>query len=216
MCEGIWRNRTGQRVVITRCEPVGGQQWTDGCEFYSDDGRYYQSEREDSQDLVTFVGLLPDKSQRAPVSRPAETESTTAVAGGVSDDPGRIIHNLEQRLEAAKNRNSQALNQLVERDQAINEKSAEIARLRTELQQTEAWRTAATDAHSQSETLRIEQATEIERLQAELRGYAAESHRQLRARQAEHDKATATLRAEQRGAQQAYLAAIKTFLEASR
>jgi uncharacterized protein (DUF3084 family) len=169
MCEGIWRNRTGQRVVITQCEPVGGQQWTDGFEFYSDDGRYYQSEREDSQDLVTFVGLLPDKSQRAPVSRPAETESTTAVGGGVSDDPGRIIHNLEQRLEAAKNRNSQALNQLMERDQAINEKTAEIDRLRTELQQTQAWRTAATDAHSQVEALRIEQATEIERLRAEWR-----------------------------------------------
>ena len=41
-------------------------------------------------------------------------------------------------------------------------------------------------------------------------------NRQLRARQAEHDKATATLRAEQRGAQAAYLAAIKAFLEASR
>lgn len=226
MCEGIWRNRTGQRVVITRCEPVGGQQWTDGCEFYSDDGRYYQSEREDSQDLVTFVGLLPDKSQRAPVSRPAETESTTAVAGGVSDDPGRIIHNLEQRLEAAKNRNSQALNQLVERDQAINEKSAEIARLRTELQQTEAWRTAATDAHSQSEALRIEQTAEIARLQAE-RQSEFNAAQQLRSEVAQLerllDDARDNLRALEadgtamdhhcEGMKAAFLAVIKTFVE---
>ena len=63
MCEGIWRNRTGQRVVITRREPVGGQQWTDGFECYSDNGRYYQSGREDGQDLVSFVGLLQDSSQ---------------------------------------------------------------------------------------------------------------------------------------------------------
>ena len=90
ICEGVWRNRTGQRVLITRCEPVGGQQWTDGFECYSDDGRYYQSQREDSQDLVAFVGLLP-------VSRPAETESTTAVAGSVSDDPGRIIYELKEQ-----------------------------------------------------------------------------------------------------------------------
>jgi len=87
--------------------------------------------------------------------------------GGVSDDPGRIIYDLEERLKAA---------------------NATI----------------------------IGQTAEIERLKAELRGYAAESHRQLRTLQASHDTATATLRAEQRGAQAAYLAAIKTFLEASR
>ena len=66
--------------------------------------------------------------------------------GGVSDDPGRIIYDLEERLKTA---------------------NATIDRLRTELQQTQQWRTAATDAHSQSETLRIEQSAEIERLKAE-------------------------------------------------
>ena len=157
ICEGVWRNRVGQRVVITQCEPVGGQQWTDGCEFYSDDGRYYQSEREDSQDLVSFVGLLP-------VSRPAETESTTAVAGGVSDDPGRIIYELGEKLKTA--------------NATISNQSAEIARL-----------------------------------QAELRVERTDSHRQLRTLQTTHDNATATLQAEQRGAQAAYLATIKTFLE---
>ena len=137
-----------------------------------DDGRF--SAKESNLDLVAFVGLLP-------VSRPAETESTTAVAGGVSDDPGRIIYDLGEKLKTAH---------------------ATIDQLRTELEQ--------------SQGVRRSLAAEIERLQTELRGYAAESHRQLRARQAEHDKATATLRAEQRGAQQAYLAAIKAFLEASR
>ena len=202
LCEGIWRNRTGQRVVITRCEPVGGQQWTDGFECYSDNGRYYQSGREDTEDLVEFVRPLPDSSQRAPVSRPAETESTTAVAGGVSDDPGRIIYELEQRLAAETKRTEQAQRYISDANEAINEKTATIERLRAELEQSQGVRTSL--------------AAEIERLQTELRGYAAESHRQLRARQAEHDKATATLRAEQRGAQAAYLAAIKTFLEASR
>ena len=169
ICQGIWRNRTGQRVFVTQCEPVDGQRWTNGVDYYSDNGSFWGEGRESPHDLVSFVGLLPDKSQRAPVSRPAETESTTAVAGGVSDDPGRIIHNLEQKLEAAKSRNRQAQEQLAQRHQTINDQSAEIDRLRTELQQTEAWRTAATDAHSQSETLRIEQATEIERLKAEWR-----------------------------------------------
>ena len=66
--------------------------------------------------------------------------------GGVSDDPGRIIYDVEEALKAA---------------------NAMIDRLRAELQQTQAWRTAATDAHSQVEALRIEQSTEIARLQAE-------------------------------------------------
>jgi len=186
MCEGVWRQRCGQRVVITRCEPVGGQQWTDGREYYSDDGRYYQSQREDNQDLVAFVGLLP-------VSRPAETESTTAVAGGVSDDPGRIIYDLEEKLKTA--------------NATVIDQTAENERLQAEWQSEF---TAAQQLRSEGDQLRAE----IERLQAELRGYAAESHRQLRTLQASHDSATATLRAEQRGAQAAFLAAIKTFLEA--
>ena len=68
--------------------------------------------------------------------------------GGVSDDPGRIIYELQEQLA---------------------EYHARIERLRAELQQTQAWRTAATDAHSQSEALRIEQATEIDKLKAEWR-----------------------------------------------
>jgi hypothetical protein len=91
----------------------------------------------------------------------------------------------------------------------VPDQSAEIARLQAEWQSEF---TAAQQLRSEIERLQAE----IERLQAELRGYAAESHRQLRTLQASHDSATATLRAEQRGAQAAFLAAIKTFLEASR
>ncbi len=152
MCEGVWRNRTGQRVVITQCEPVGGQQWTDGLEFYSDDGRYYQSQREDSQDLVSFVGLLP-------VNRPAETESTTAVAGGVSEDPGRIIYELEERLAAETKRTEQA-QRYISTNEALDEKTAEIDRLRIELQETYAgW--------SGSNSALAEQTAEIDRLKAQ-------------------------------------------------
>jgi len=155
-------------VAVIPCDRrEGGQRWTDGIIHYFDDGTVTFAEGGSVVDLVEYIGPFPYSSQRAPVSRPAETESTTAVAGGVSDDPGRMIYELDEKLKTA---------------------NATI----------------------------ISQTAEIERLQTELRGYAAESHRQLRARQAEHDKATATLRAEQRGAQQAYLAAIKTFLEASR
>jgi chromosome segregation ATPase len=193
----------------------------------SDDGRF--SAKESNLDLVEHLGPLPDSSQRAPVSRPAETESTTAVAGGVSDDPGRIIYNLEQRLEAAKERNSKAMNQLAERDKTINEKTAEIDRLRTELQQTQVWRTAATDAHSQSEVQRTEMQAENERLQAEwqteftaaqklrsevqqLEGLNCKLSEILRDLQ-EHHTAT-DHRAE--GARLAFLDVIKTLLEVRR
>jgi septal ring factor EnvC (AmiA/AmiB activator) len=87
--------------------------------------------------------------------------------------------------------------------------TAEIARLQTD------WKTefsAAQQLRSENDRLRAE----IERVRDELRGYAAETHRQLRTLQQSHDSATATLRAEQRGAQAAFLAAIKAFLEASR
>jgi len=64
MCEGIWRNRTGQRVFVTQCEPVDGQRWTDGNRHYSDNGSFYSRYSGESEnDLVSFVGLLPDSSQ---------------------------------------------------------------------------------------------------------------------------------------------------------
>jgi len=147
--------------------------------------------------------------------------------GGVSEDPGRIIYNLEQRLEAAKNRNRHAQEQLAQRHQTINDQTAEIDRLRTELQQTQAWRTAATDAHSQSEALRIEQATEIERLKAEWRS-EFNAAQQLRSEVAQLEQLLDDARDNLRdleaaarafdhhceGMKAAYLAVIKTLVEA--
>jgi predicted RNase H-like nuclease (RuvC/YqgF family) len=205
---------------------VHGQRWTDGLLTYSDDGSWAHDGHETTEDLVEYIGPLPGSSQRAPVSRPAETESTTAVEGSVSEDPGRIIHNLEQRLEAAKNRNRHAQEQLAQRHQTINDQTAEIDRLRTELQQTQAWRTAATDAHSQSEALRIEQATEIERLKAEWQSeFTAAQQLRSQVEQLELllDDARENLRSLEadgtamdhhcEGMKAAFLAVIKTFVE---
>jgi hypothetical protein len=145
VCKGIWRNRSGQRLYITQCEPDDdGQQWTDGAEFYLDDGTYDAILGEGDQDLVAFVGLLPDRPQQ--------------------------------------------------------DQTAEIDRLRTELEQ--------------SQGVRRSLAAEIERLQTELRGYAAETHRQLRTLQESHNKATATLQAEQRGEREGFRIAISMILEA--
>jgi predicted RNase H-like nuclease (RuvC/YqgF family) len=177
-------------------------------------------------DLVEYIGPFPYSSQHAPVSRPAETESTTAVGGGVSEDPGRIIYNLEQRLAAETKRTEQAQRYISDANEAINEKTAEIERLRTELQQTQQWRTAATDAHTQSEALRIEQATEIERLKAEWQSeFTAAQQLRSQVEQLELllDDARENLRSLEadgtamdhhcEGMKAAFLAVIKTFVE---
>lgn len=196
ICEGVWRNRSGQRLVITQCKRADdGRQWTDGDQRYSDNGSFYGCYGGCSeQDLVEHLGPLPDSSQRAPVSRPAETESTTA--------------------------------RYISTNELLNEKTAEIDRLRTELEQAQAWRTAATDAHSQSEALRIEQTAEIARLQAE-RQSEFNAAQQLRSEVAQLerllDDARDNLRALEadgtamdhhcEGMKAAFLAVIKTFVE---
>ena len=101
-CEGVWRQKCGRYVAVIPCDRrEGGQRWTDGIIHYFDDGTVTFAEGGSVVDLVEYIGPFPYSSQRAPVSRPAETESTTAVAGGVSEDPGRIIYDLEERLKAA-------------------------------------------------------------------------------------------------------------------
>ena len=144
ICEGVWRNRSGQRLVITQCKPDDdGQQWTDGDQRYSDNGSFYGRYGGCSeQDLVEHLGPLLDSSQRAPVSRPAETESTTA--------------------------------RYISTNEALNEKTAEIDRLRIELQETYAgWsdsNSALADQAAKIELFRTtltEQTAEIDRLRAE-------------------------------------------------
>ena len=82
------------------------------------------------------------------------------------------------------------------------DQTAEIDRLRTELEQ--------------SQGVRKSLSAKIERLQTELRGYAADSHRQLRNLQESHNKVTANLQAEQRGEREGFRIAISMILEASR
>jgi Rps23 Pro-64 3,4-dihydroxylase Tpa1-like proline 4-hydroxylase len=101
--EGVWRNRSGQRVVVTQCDPLNGQQWTDGMYHVHDDGKF-SAGRQSNPDLVEYLGPFWTADQ-----------------------------------------------------------SAEIDRLKAELQQAETWRVAATDAEEQSN---IQQA-EIDRLQSD-------------------------------------------------
>ena len=124
---------------------------------------------------------------------------------GVSDDPGRIIYELEQRLEAAKERNSKALGHLsdanaeIERLKAelktanatISNQSAEIARLQAD------WQTEFTAAQQ----LRSENA-QLERLLGEAR----EELQQLQADQAADEQHS-------EGERAAYLEMIKALWE---
>ena len=140
MCEGVWRTRCGQRLYITEREPVHGQRWTDGLRIYSDDGSWALDGHETIEDLVEYIGPLPQQDQ-----------------------------------------------------------TAEIERLKAELEQ--------------SQGVRKSLSAKIERLQTELRGYAADSHRQLRNLQESHNKVTANLQAEQRGEREGFRIAISMILE---
>jgi predicted RNase H-like nuclease (RuvC/YqgF family) len=109
----------------------------------------------------------------------------------VSDDPGRIIYNLEQRLEAAKNRNRQGQEQLAQRHQTINDQATEIDRLKAE------WQSEFTAAQK----LRSEVA-QLERLLGEAR----EELQQLQADQAADEQHS-------EGERAAYLEMIKALWE---
>jgi hypothetical protein len=163
ICEGVWRNRSGQRLVITQFKRADdGQQWTDGDQRYSDNGSFYGCYGGCSeQDLVEHLGPLPDKSQ--------------------------------------------------------GDQTAEIDRLRAEgadaIERLQAkWQTEFTAAQQLRSKIAGLQA-EIERLQTELKGYAADSHRQLRNLQESHNKVTANLQAEQRGEREGFRIAISMILE---
>ena len=133
------------------------------------------------------------------------------IQGGVSDDPGRIIYDLEERLKAA--------------NATIGKQSADIGRLHAEWQ-TEL--TAAQQLRSENERLQAE----IERLQTELQQseardtaddeaaeYAARleglldnSREALRDLQEDHT----AMGHHCEGAKSAYLAVIKTLWEMRR
>jgi chromosome segregation ATPase len=160
---------------------------------FGDDGSSVAG-RESPEDLVRFI---------APLVTVVQTEGTTAVAGGVSDDPGRIIYELEEKLKTA---NATISNQSADIARLRAEGAAAIERLQTEWQSEF---TAAQQLRSENDRLQ----SEIERLQTELRGYAADSHRQLRNLQESHNKVTANLQAEQRGEREGFRIAISMILE---
>jgi len=130
ICEGVWRQKCGRYVAVTPCERrEGGQGWTDGIIHYFNDGTVTFAEGGSVVDLVEYIGQT--------VSCPAETESTTAVAGSVSDDPGRIIHELEERLKTA---NATIIGQTSEIDRLNAEWQTEFTvaqQLRSEVAQLE-------------------------------------------------------------------------------
>ncbi|MEY4187654.1 MAG: hypothetical protein RIT02_2688 [Planctomycetota bacterium] len=107
MREGIWRNRCGQRMLITRCDPVDGQQWTDGLQCYSDDGRFNPSQGKTSQDLVEYIGMYP------PPKPPS--------------DKTFEIERLQRELQQAE------MERIAEANTLRVEQAAEIERLQAEL-----------------------------------------------------------------------------------
>jgi len=125
--------------------------------------------------------------------------------GGVSEDPGRIIYQLEQRLEAAKERNSKALGRLSDANETINHQAAEIDRLRAE-------------GAAAIERLQTEWQSEFTAAQ-QLRSEVAQLERLLDdARENLRDQEAAARAFDHHceGMKAAYLAVIKTFVEASR
>jgi len=143
MCEGVWRSRCGQRVVVTQCEPVEGQQWTDGVDYYSDDGSFCCDGRESSHDLVAFVGLLPDKPQsdqsaeidrlktellqlQASVPKAAvEIDRLNTVLG----EQASVIDSLKESNERLVNEALQAQKYVSEANEKINQQTRTIEHL---------------------------------------------------------------------------------------
>jgi hypothetical protein len=188
-CEGVWRQKCGRYVAVIPCDRrEGGQLWTDGIIHYFNDGTVTFAEGGSVVDLVEYIGPFRYSSQRAPVSRPAETESTTA--------------------------------RYISTNEALDEKTAEIDRLRIELQETYAgW--------SDSNSALAEQTAEIDRLKAQWQSeFTAAQQLRSEVAQLEQllDDARENLRDQEaaarafdhhcEGMKAAYLAVIKTFVEA--
>jgi len=194
ICEGIWRNRCNQRLVITRCEPLGDQQWTDGIQRYSDNGKYNVGDVQSNQDLVSFIGPLPDKSQpdqtaKIELLRTTLTQQTAEIDRLRAEDAAE-----NERLQAEWQSQFIAAQQLRSDNDRLR---AEIERLRGELQQSEARNTANAEAAEYA---------------AQLEGLLDNSREALRELQEDHT--AMDHRAE--GARLAFLDVIKTLWEMRR
>ncbi len=176
-CEGVWRQKCGRYVAVIPCDRrEGGQRWTDGIIHYFDDGTVTFAEGGSVVDLVEYIGPFPYSSQRAPVSRPAETESTTA-------EIDRLRIELQETYAGWSDSNS-----------ALAEQTVEINKLKAE------WQSEFNAAQQlRSEVAQLEQLLDETRdnLRAlEADGTAMDHHCE--------------------GMKAAFLAVIKTFVEASR
>lgn len=189
VCEGVWRQKCGRHVAVVSCEQrEEGQRWTDGIIHYWDDGIVTVAQGGSVVELVEYIGPFP-------YSRPAETKSTTAVAGSVSDDPGRIIYDLDEKLKAANAETERLRIELQETyagwsdsNSALADQAAEINKLKTQ------WQTEFTAAQQlRSEVAQLEQ----------LLGEAREELQQLQADQAADEQHSEGMKA-------AFLATIKT------
>jgi small-conductance mechanosensitive channel len=122
---------------------VDGQRWTDGIHHYSDDGRYYQSQREASEDLVAFVGLLPDKSQQDQTAKIELLRTTltqqTAEIDRLRSDNDRLQAEWRSEFNAAQQLRSQ-----------VEQLERLLCDAREELQQLQADQ-AADEQHSEGE-----------------------------------------------------------------
>ena len=144
VCEGIWRNRSGQRLYITQCEPDDdGQQWTDGAEFYLDDGTYDAILGEGDQDLVEYIGPIPQPDQTAKIDllRTTLTQQTAEI--------DRLRTELQETYAGWSDSNS-----------ALAEQTVEIERLRAELQ-TEFAAAQQLRAENDSLTVRLQRSEAV-------------------------------------------------------
>ena len=125
--------------MITRCDPLGDQRWTDGIHRYYDDGKYSYDRGQSGGDLVAFVGPLPDKSQgdqqpKFELLRTTLTQQTAEIDRLRSDN---------ERLQAEWQSEFTAAQRL----RAENERlQTEIERLQAETQQSDARNTADAEA----------------------------------------------------------------------
>ena len=190
VCEGIWLVRCGQRVFVTQCEPVDGQRWTNGVDHYSDDGSFWVDGRESAHDLVSFVGLLPDKSQGDQTAKINLLRTTLTQQTAEIDR----LRSENERLQAEWQTEFTAAQQLRSENERLQ---AEVERLQAELQQSEARNTA--DAEAAEYAARLEMQLDNSR----------EALRELQEDHTEMDH-----RAE--GARLAYLAVIKALWEMRR
>ena len=152
VCEGVWRNRVGQRLVITQCKPDDDwQQWTDGEQRYSDNGSFYVRYGGCSeQDLIEYIGPRPELNQTAEIERlRAEWQQAQRCVSNANE----AINAKSAEIDRLKAEAEKAWAGWSDANSALVQQTAEVHRLKTEWQQSEA--------------VRRELAAEIERLNAE-------------------------------------------------